>query len=69
MYANTSYAGGQPSDAMVGTRLLVARQGRLRGHGGACGGRLVDLATTLTTLTRRPDTLTNAYKVAFCVRA
>ena len=27
------------------------------------------LATTLTPLTSRPDTLTNAYKVVFCVRA
>ena len=27
------------------------------------------LATTLTPLTTRPDTLSNAYKVALCVRA
>ena len=27
------------------------------------------LATTLTTLTSRPDTITNAYKVALCVLA
>ena len=54
---------------MVGARLLVARRGRLRGHGEAHGGRLVALATTLTTLTSRPDTLTNAYKGVFCVRA
>ena len=57
MYADTSYAGGQPSDAMVGTRLLVARRGRLRGHGGACGGRLVALATILTPLTSLPDAI------------
>ena len=69
MYADASYAGGQPSDAMVGTRLLVARQGRLRGHGGACGGRLVALATALTPLTSQNDALSNAYKVALCVRA
>ena len=54
---------------MASTCLLVARRGHLRGHGGACGGRLVALATALTPLTSLPDTLTNAYKVAFCVRA
>ena len=53
MYANTSYAGGQPNDAMVGTRLLVARRGRLRGHGGAHEGGTVALATILTLLTRQ----------------
>ena len=69
MYADTLYAGGQPSYAMASTCLLVARRGHLRGHGGACRGRLVALATTLTPLTSRPDTIGKAYKVALCVRA
>ena len=47
--------------------LLTLAPARLLG--GACGGRLVALATALTPLTSLPDTLTNAYKVAFCVRA
>ena len=57
MYALHSYADGQPSNAMTATRLLVARRGRLRGHGGACGGRLVALATILTPLTSLPDAI------------
>ena len=48
---------------------VVRRRGHLRGHGGACGGRLVALATTLTPRPSQDDTLTNAYKVALCVRA
>ena len=69
MYADTLYAGGQPSYAMASTCLLVARRGHLRGHGGACGGGTVALATTMTRRTSRPDPISNAYKVAFCVRA
>ena len=52
---------------MAGTLLFGRRRGHLRGHGGACGGRLVALATTLTPQTSQSDTLTNAYKVALCV--
>ena len=48
--------------------MVGRRRGHLRGHGGACGGRLVALATTMTPLTSLPDTLTNAYEVALRVR-
>ena len=53
---------------MVATRLLVARQGRLRGHGGAHGGGTVALATTLTLLTCLLDALSKAYEVVLFAR-
>ena len=53
---------------MSTTRLLVARRGHLRGHGGAHGGGTVALATTLTRQTSIFYTLASAYKVVLCAR-
>ena len=69
MYANSSYAGGQPSDTVTATRVLVARRGHLRGRGEAHGGGTVALATFLIVITCLFEPAVEAYKAAFRVRA
>ena len=53
----------------MGAHLLVARQGRLRGHGEAHEGGTVALATILTRRTSQEKPISWAYKVALRVRA